>query len=165
MDGNTDLDLGGLHLRLLTAAGHAPGSLLVHCPENHAVTVSDSLGFHFPGRCFLPMFFANYADYLDTLKNIIALQPQIVGPGHQGPFMGAQAAQALETAHDATVALLERILSDGRKDEIVAEALFEENYRDEFTLYSPENIQGCCRLLVRRAREHGASLPSIKFDE
>ena len=156
VDGEADLDLGGLHLRCLAGRGHAPGSLLVHCPENRAVTVSDSLGFHFPGSGFLPMFFTGYADFLATLKKIIALRPQIVGPGHQGPFTGTQAAKALETAHEATVALLDRIRSDRRKDEIIAEELFEENYRDEFTLYSPENIRGCCRLLVRRAREHDA---------
>ena len=158
VDGETTIDLGGLRLRCLASGGHAPGSLLVHCPEARAVTVSDNLGFHFPGQCFLPLFFTGYADYLTTLKKIASLRPEIVGPAHQGPLTGHQAPKALDQAYRATTDLLHRIVTDHRTDEVIAEDLFREYYRDEFTLYSDENIRGCCRLLVRRARDfNGAS--------
>ena len=42
---------------------------------------------------------------------------------------------------------------DPESDEVIAENLFEKYYVDEFTLYSEENIMGCCKLIVRRARE------------
>ena len=151
--GKTTIDLGGIRLHCLAATGHAPGSLMVHCPEIRAVTVSDSLGFHFPGQCFLPLFFTGYADYLATLKKIATLRPKIVGLGHQGPLTGHQAPKAIEQAYRATTAILNRIVTDRRDDEAIAADLFREYYRDEFTLYSGENILGCCRLLVRRARE------------
>lgn len=33
--------------------------------------------------------------------------------------------------------------------------LFEQSYKDEFTLYTPENIKNCMVLLVKRAKEAG----------
>ncbi|MBI9083249.1 MAG: MBL fold metallo-hydrolase [Desulfobacterales bacterium] len=153
VDGETTIDLGGIRLHGLAASGHSPGGLLVHCPEARAVIVSDGLGFHFPGQCFLPLFFTGYADYLTTLKKIASLRPEIVGPGHQGPLTGPLAPKALDQACRATTDLLNRIVTDRRDDEDIAADLFREFYRDEFTLYSEKNIRGCCRLLVRRARE------------
>ena len=38
-------------------------------------------------------------------------------------------------------------------DERLAMDLFEQSYKDEFTLYTKENIKNCTALLVKRAKE------------
>ncbi|CAD7839127.1 MAG: hypothetical protein [Olavius algarvensis Delta 4 endosymbiont] len=148
-----DIDLGGVTLRCIPVEGHSPGNLVIHVPGKEALFVSDSLGFHYPGRGFCPLFFTGYAPFMSTLVELEALGPAIVGPGHQGAITGPAAAVVFERAREAADGVL-KIVGDGTgEDAIIAEQLFQKYYVDEFTLYSPENIMGCCRLLVRRARE------------
>jgi 2-aminobenzoylacetyl-CoA thioesterase len=149
---NTSMDLGAVHLNFMRAAGHSPGSLIVHIPEHRAVIASDSLGFHFNGRCFLPLYFTNYQAFVSTLEQIRSLTPTILGLGHQSPFVGSVAEKALELAWQSTLNLYARIRQDERDDNTLAEALYVENYRDEFTIYTPDNIRNCCQLLVKRSR-------------
>lgn len=149
---STSLDLGGLTADLHQSAGHSPGSLMVHVPAERAVFVSDSLGFHFNGRCLLPLYFTGYEPYLETLEKIESFSPALIGPAHQGPFVGKAAEIALAEALRSTPEFYNRIREDRKADDELAEALFQENYRDEFAIYTPENILNCCRLLVKRSR-------------
>ena len=148
-----EMDLGGLTLRFLTAKGHSPGSLVVHVPEIEALMVSDSLGFRYPGRGVLPLFFTNYADYIENLERMRSLKPSIVGPAHQGPLVGQAAAEALEESLKEAVSFRNRIRNDARDTEEIACELFEKYYRDELTLYTEENIRSSVRLVVKRAKE------------
>jgi len=148
-----DIDLGGLTLRCIPVAGHSPGNLVAHVPEKEALFVSDSLGFHYPGRGFCPLFFTGYDPFTTTLARLARLEPAIVGPGHQGTITGPALTTVFERAREAADEVI-GIVGDGSGDDgVIAGQLFEKYYVDEFTLYSPENIMGCCRLLVRRARE------------
>lgn len=114
--------------------------------------VSDSLGFHYPGRFICPLFFTGFVDYLATIDVLAALTPRILGFGHQGPLMDAEAGKAFIAAREAAIALRDEVLSK-RRNEALAERLFDQFYRDEFTLYSEENINGCMELLIRRCSE------------
>jgi 2-aminobenzoylacetyl-CoA thioesterase len=147
-----EIDLGGTTLRCFPVKGHSPGNIIVHIPQKEALMVSDSLGFHYPGRFICPLFFTGLADYLATIDELAALKPRILGFGHQGPVIGAEAADAFIAAREAALGLREEILSI-RGDDNLAERLFEKFYRDEFTLYSEENISGCMHLLIRRGLE------------
>lgn len=62
-----DIDLGGLTLRCLPVIGHSPGNLAIHVPEREVLLVSDSLGVHYPGRVFCPLFFTGLAAFRETL--------------------------------------------------------------------------------------------------
>jgi 2-aminobenzoylacetyl-CoA thioesterase len=148
-----EIDLGGTRIVCMASRGHSPGGILAWIPEDNAVLVADAMGFHFPNHCFLPLFFTDFQEYLGTLEKIISLGPDIVGPGHQGPLTGAEAREGLARALKATEDIKQRIIDDRRSAETVAEDLFAEYYRDEFTLYSEANIMGCCRLLVKRVRD------------
>ncbi|MCP4622562.1 MAG: hypothetical protein GY850_03415 [bacterium] len=125
----------------------------MHIPDLSALILSDSLGFHFPGRGFLPLYFTGFEDYIASLDLLKALEPKIIGLGHQGPLTGADAETAFETAHQAAIDLLARIKQEKRDDDEISHVLFREFYRDEFTIYSEENIKNCTMLLVRRAKE------------
>ena len=49
--------------------------------------------------------------------------------------------------------MLSRVMNEEKKGDDLAEEIFREYYRDEFTLYSEENIRSVAQLLVRRGRE------------
>ena len=153
----TNIDLGDTVMRCIPVAGHAPGSLVVQLPQQKAVIAADALGFHFNGRCFLPLYFTSYPLFLASLHKIISLKPSLLGIGHQSPFVGETAQKALSAALKQTELLHQEITRDKRSDETLATELFKLHYRDEFTLYSPENIRGCCQLLVKRSRQAGDS--------
>ena len=145
------IDLGGLTLRLFTVGGHSPGNLVVHLPEIGALALSDSLGFHYPGRGFQPLYFTGTAEFLATLDRLEALEPRIVCPGHQGPLTGVDASECFARVRREVHDLVDRIGAHEGAPEVMAEELFREYYRDELTAYSEGNIRGCMSLLVRRA--------------
>lgn len=148
-----DIDLGGISLQCVKVGGHAPGNIAVHIPEISALMVSDSLGFHFPGQEFLPLFLTDFSDYIDTIDYLKSLNPHILGLGHQGPLMGLAARNAFGLSRRAAFDMLARVMNDEKRADELAEEIFKEYYRDEFTLYSEENIRSVGHLLVRRGRE------------
>jgi glyoxylase-like metal-dependent hydrolase (beta-lactamase superfamily II) len=146
------LDLGELSVRFLHAAGHAIGNILVHVPDRSALMVSDSLGFRIPSIGFFPIFFTGYADYRTTIDRLEALKPQLLCLAHQGPLVGEDARNAFAEARDAARRLREEIRRDRRDEEAISADLYRRFYRDELNIYTPDNIIGCCRLLIRRSR-------------
>jgi glyoxylase-like metal-dependent hydrolase (beta-lactamase superfamily II) len=149
---NETLDLGGVTLRFLHVGGHAIGNILVHVPGLSALMVSDSLGFRIPSIGFFPIFFTGYGDYMATIDRLEALEPRILCLAHQGPLMGQDARKAFRDAREATRSLYEEIRNDPRDEDAVIQDLYPRFYRDELALYTPENIIGCCRLVIRRSR-------------
>lgn len=146
------LDLGGLAIRFLHVGGHAIGNILVHVPGRSALMVSDSLGFRIPSVGFFPIYFTGYGDYLATIDRLAALEPRILCLAHQGPLVGEDARKAFRDAREATRSLYEEIRNDPRDEDTVIQELYPRFYRDELALYTPENIIGCCRLIIRRSR-------------
>lgn len=148
-----ELDLGGVTLRFLAVRGHAAGNIVVSIPEISALLVSDSLGFRLPDFGYFPIFFTGYHDYIETIERLKALKPEILGLAHQGPLTGPSAEKAFREAQQIAVTVRERIRKDDREDDLIARELYEEFYRDELILYTPENILSCCRLIIKRSRE------------
>jgi glyoxylase-like metal-dependent hydrolase (beta-lactamase superfamily II) len=149
---NETLDLGGVTLRFLHVGGHAIGNILVHVPGLSALMVSDSLGFRIPSIGFFPIFFTGYGDYMATIDRLEALEPRILCLAHQGPLMGQDAWKAFRDAREATRSLCEEIRNDPRDEDAVIQDMYPRFYRDELALYTPENIIGCCRLVIRRSQ-------------
>jgi 2-aminobenzoylacetyl-CoA thioesterase len=146
------LDLGGLSIHFLHVGGHAIGNILVYVPMLRALMASDSLGFRIPSIGFFPIFFTGYADYMATIERLEALEPQILCLAHQGPLVGEDARKAFKDAREAASSLYEQIRNDPRgEDELIAD-LNRHFYREELSLYTPDNIIGCCRLIIRRSR-------------
>jgi len=151
--GGDDLDLGGAKIHFVDARGHSPGNILIHIPVLSAVLASDSLGYRLSGMGFFPIFFTGYAEYMATIDTIESLKPEIIGLAHNGIIQGPDIKKALQEAREAAQGIMARILHDRRDDEAVVQDILREYHRDEFSLYSGENILGCCRLLVRRVRD------------
>lgn len=147
----TTLDLGDLNLDLIPAKGHSPGNLMGQVGD--ILFCADNLGFHYPGRGFWPLFFTGAKDYLATLARIFQAEPAILCPAHQCPLKGQAARDAIQVSLETTHALLRRVAETELSDKALMAQLFDESYRDEFTLYTPENINNCNYLLIKRARQ------------
>jgi glyoxylase-like metal-dependent hydrolase (beta-lactamase superfamily II) len=153
MVGGDDLDLGEIKINFVVARGHSPGNILIHIPASRAVLASDSLGYRLSGMGFFPIFFTGYADYMATIDTIESLRPEILGLAHNGIIQGLDIKKTLQEAREAAQGIMDRIIYDRRDDEAVVRDILREYHRHELTLYTEENILGCCRLLVRRVRD------------
>ena len=148
------LDLGGgIFLDLIKVAGHSPGNLMGLVKKDKTLFCSDSLGFHYPGRGFWPLFFTGANAYLSTIDLIQSFDPRIICPAHQGPLKTFAASQGIEAARDITLSTIKRVKQTPLSNGELARKMFEESYKDEFTLYTEKNIQNCTQLLIKRARE------------
>lgn len=148
------LDLGGnIFLDLTKVGGHSPGNLLGFVKTDRTLLCSDSLGFHYPGRGFWPLFFTGAAAYVATIDLIESLAPRVIGPAHQGRLKATAVAQDIKDARDITLSTIERVKHTPLSDTKLTRLMFKESYRDEFTLYTRENILNCTHLLIKRARE------------
>jgi len=154
VDRRLEVDLGGVTLKIFKVTGHSPGGIIVHIPEHEISIVSDCLGFHYPGRGFLPLYLTDYSDYVNTLEFISSLNPRMLCPAHQGVIAG-NARDSLNKAKYATFDLLSRVNNNHIDSTELADEIFRECYRDEFTIYSEDNIRTVAQLLVRRAIEFG----------
>lgn len=154
--GPQELDLGGARLRLLPVKGHAPGNIVAFLAGEGVLFASDSLGFHYPDGDYFPVFFTGLADYVATIDELANLAPSVLALGHFGFFRGPSVGQAFAAARRRAVELGGRLADDGRDEEVLVRELMDEFYRQEFTLYSRENITYCCRLLIRRSRAEEA---------
>ncbi|WP_022667766.1 MBL fold metallo-hydrolase [Desulfospira joergensenii] len=151
--GRTEIDLGGTLLELIPVSGHSPGNLMGRVRQEKILLCSDSLGFHFPGRGFWPLFFTGAETYLQTLDLIRDLSPDIICPAHQGPLKGEAAQKGIQEAMETTHAVIRRVKASRLPDKDLVMDLFRESYKDEFTLYTQENIKNCSYLLIKRARD------------
>ncbi len=153
VDEKLSLDLGGITLDLIKVEGHSPGNLIGLINSGKIVFSSDSIGFHYPCRGFFPLFFTGADPYLATFKLIKELNPSIICPAHQGPLEGRNAVKALQDSFDITVNTIKMVKASSKPDKTLADQLFKKGYVDEFTLYTRENIQNCCSLIVKRSKE------------
>lgn len=148
------LDLGGgIYFDLLPAKGHSPGALMGLAMPDQVLCCADALGFHYPGRGFWPLFFTGAAAYLETIKQIKAVTPDVICPAHQGPIMADNVSSALKTAESSALEIIKIIKNTSLNDEELAKELFKMSYKDELCLYTKENIINCAGLLVQRAKE------------
>jgi 2-aminobenzoylacetyl-CoA thioesterase len=147
------IDLGSISLDLLKVKGHSPGNIMGIINSQRIIFCSDSIGFHYPGRGYFPLFFTGADSYLTTINFIKEFHPLIICPAHQGPLKGEHSARGIQESYDTTVNSIKKIKQSALSDKRITQQLFEQGYIDEFTLYTPENIQNCCSLLIKRSKE------------
>lgn len=147
------IDLGGLTLDVMALYGHSPGNIGVRVPEIDTLIVSDSLGFYYPQRGFLPLFFTGFNDYMASMDRMLGLHPKILCLAHQGALIGSDVEKAFWMAEKTSYDLLRRIIENRENKNAMIETIFHEYYKDEFRMYSEKNIRSACGLLVRRGIE------------
>ena len=86
IDDRLDLDLDGIRVEMLyVGPAHTLGDVIVHLPHERIVFTGDIL-FH---RCTPIGWEGTYAKWIAALDRIVALDPEIVVPGH-GPICGVE---------------------------------------------------------------------------
>ena len=158
IDEKKAIDLGSITLDLIKVKGHSPGNLIGVLNKEKIMFCSDSIGFHYPGRGFFPLFFTSADSYLSTLDFIKDFKPLILCPAHQGALTGAKAIQGIQESFDLTYSTIKMIKQSKKSDEALAQQLFKLSYIDEFTLYTPKNIKNCCDLLIKRSKKFSDKL-------
>lgn len=156
MEAGQAFDVGGVAVELIDMAGHVPGGLVAWLPGEGALLLSDAGGLSVGGRPFFPLYFVEHAGYRDNIARARGLAPELAAPGHQEHFAGPAAARYLDDLAETVEACHQRVLADrgrGLKPEEIASGLFDHYYVGELTVYPPENIRLCCRLLVKRSLE------------
>lgn len=153
VDDGDRIDLGEYFLEFLVLNGHSPGNIGVFLPRGKVLIASDSLGFHYPGRGFMPLFFTGLEEYVKTIDRLASMAPSILGLGHQGPIFKPDISTAFHDSRQMTMNLYKKLSSSTEDVEKISKSLYDRFYKDELTLYSGDNILNCCRLLVKRARE------------
>ena len=101
------VDLGGMSLRAVDAAGHSPGHLALLESTNGLLFTGDAVQgsgiSHVNTDACLPPLYEDYDAYVASLEGMTALAPEAVLSAHHDPQVGDAAARFLElslsTAH------------------------------------------------------------------
>ncbi len=93
-----EIDLGGLSCRVYETPGHTRDSLAYYFPEIKAVFPGDACGVLRTGTdgALQVEFVASYQDYVDSLKLIASLEPEIICLAHNWVLTREDATEFLE---------------------------------------------------------------------
>ena len=108
-----EFDLGGLTCRVYETPGHTKDSLTFYFPEIKTVFPSEAVGV-LQGETGSEMqveFLSSYQDYIDSLKLMISLEPEIICLAHGWFLTGEDAAGFLERSLSETFRYRELIES------------------------------------------------------
>lgn len=159
IESKSKIDLGEITLVISTVEGHCPGNVIVFIPELKILFLSDCMGFYYPGRGFLPLYLTSFEKYMLTLDMMESYEPQLLCLAHQGIL--ADVHNAFRLCRKTSMNFLYRASDESRNMKDLANEIFLECYKDEFTIYSEDNIRTVSELLVRRAREYGTNRSSV----
>jgi glyoxylase-like metal-dependent hydrolase (beta-lactamase superfamily II) len=136
-----EFDLGGLTCRVYEAPGHTRDSLAYYFPEIKALFPGDACGVLTgdTGATIQPEFVASYQGYVDSLKFMTALEPEIICLAHSWVLTQADAVEFLTASLTETFRyreLIENYLSAALGD---VEKAIREMARAE---YGPQGRMG-----------------------
>ncbi|KAF0805597.1 beta-lactamase domain-containing protein [Alcanivorax xiamenensis] len=107
-----DLNIAGLHLRLIHAPGETDDQLFVWLPEKKVVLSGDNIYQAFPNLYTIRgTAYRDVAQWARSLDKIRALEPEYLVPSHTRPLIGAQRIHttlthyrdAIQYVHDQTL--------------------------------------------------------------
>ncbi|MFP4476197.1 MAG: MBL fold metallo-hydrolase [Desulfatibacillaceae bacterium] len=152
------LDLGGVTLEFLEAPGHAPGNLCVRVPEDGVLFATDTPGYAQTPQDVYPMFFHDYARYMESLERLKTLEFDTMFLGHNVGIHGrgqcmAFVDHALAEARIMRADMANRV-SGGEDREKVAREWGQRLGEFPFFTRFPERVlTGFADLLIRRSLE------------
>ena len=148
---------GGGVLELIDAPGHSPCGLAAWFEKDRVLFVSDALGFQISDDTIFPVFFHAYRPYIETIERLAKYPANILAFPHQRIWQGNEVATVFSRALSAARDVREAIISEvgkGRDHTDLKQMLFDRFYNGNLQIYTPENIQLCVDLLVRRSLEN-----------
>ena len=147
------LDFSGNPLEVLDAPGHCKGGIALWQPENKILFCSDYLGFYLPPDRFVPNFYVDYDDFLETFEYLSELKPAWICPGHCGAYTGEDAMRFIDKSRAEVKWVYDYVAKNCQSPEKIEKAkefLFYRYYVGEATMFSARNTRYCMELLIRR---------------
>ena len=148
----SEIDLGGLTIRILETPGHSSCSLSAYCPEIRVLFPSDGGGIPYED-IILPAGNSNYTRYQESLEKLKTLSVDILCADHYGYVTGPEAETYLLRSIDAAEdyrTLIEAVYRrTGSIEETVKKLLDDIYTRRPGYFLSPEIYAGVCRQTVR----------------
>lgn len=146
----------GCTLEIIAAPGHSPCSMAAYMPEDRVLFISDVAGFQISDQEIFPIFFQGYEMYMDSIRRMRGYPARLVAIPHETIWSGddipAFYERALQAAQQAFRSI--RDMSEaGVEHEQMVKTLFEHYYRGDLRIYTPENINLCVNLLIKRVQE------------
>ena len=87
-----NMEIGGLPLTFLHTPGETPDMIAIWIPRYKALFIGDNYYDAFPNLYTLRGTMPRYAlDYVDSIDRVLALEPEILLPGHGKPIRGREA--------------------------------------------------------------------------
>jgi 2-aminobenzoylacetyl-CoA thioesterase len=150
------IDTGGGALEVMSAPGHSPCGICLFHRETGALFVSDACGMPLPSGRIWPTAFDNLGLYLDSMRSMLALEPEFVCPGHFVFFRGARARRYLEKAIAATENFFERLekmIGRFGPDEQLLLSELKKDYDEDVVFIQDNILRHGNRAMVRQALE------------
>ncbi|MFZ4437773.1 MAG: MBL fold metallo-hydrolase [Syntrophales bacterium] len=148
----SEIDLGGLTIRIFETPGHSSCSLSAYCPEICTIFPSDGGGIPYEDT-ILPAGNSNYTRYQESLNKMKPLAVDILCADHYGYVTGPEAKSYIARSIDAAKeyrTLIEAIYRrTGSIEETVKQLLDDIYTRRPGYFLSPEIYAGVCRQTVR----------------
>lgn len=148
--------IGGVQLAALEAGGHSPCNLAFYLPQDQVMFISDAGGFQIADDALFPIFFQGYELYIETLKRLRRYPTRILAIPHERLWFDQEVQafydRAIGTAQTAFNHIV-RMLDEGWDEEDIKRKLFAHYYVGALQIYTPQNINVCVDLLIRRVKE------------
>lgn len=148
----------GFSFRVLRTPGHSPCSLSFHEPDQRILLVSDATGYYMPEQnAWWPNYFADYAEYLASIRRLASLGAEVLCLSHNGVIRGSDDVAAYFAAClAATEAYHQRIceaVKSGTPVRQLAEQLGSEIYAHTQVL-PLDFFQKNCGVLIKQSLRH-----------
>lgn len=148
----SEIDLGGLTVRILETPGHSSCSLSAYCPELRALFPSDGGGIPYE-ETILPAGNSNYTRYQKSLEKLKPLAVDILCADHYGYVTGPEAEtylmHSIAAAREYRAVIEAVYRRTGSIDETVKQLIDDLYTRRPGYFLSPEIYAGVYRQTVR----------------
>ncbi len=141
-EGDT-IDLGDARCIAYETPGHTKDSMSYYIPEYGILFPGEAIGVPEgkDGEGVQVEFLNSYSDYLNSIRRLADLKPEIICMAHEWVFTGSDAARYLERSYKETISYRDRILqylngADGEIDAAV-EMMARKEYDEKGTYYQP----------------------------
>lgn len=150
------LDLGkGASLEILEAPGHSVCSIAAYLREDQAMFVSDAAGYADDSGEISPVFFHNYASYINTIRRLKEYPARLLGVAH-GQVVRDSAVKpfydkSLLAAENAFNQIRAKLLA-GIPEETLARELVNRYVTGALAWYPEEMMLGSMSLLIQNVK-------------
>ena len=155
-DGESIMIDDNITVEIIDAPGHSPCGLACYLPEEQMMIVSDACGFQISDSTIFPIFFQDYDLYMQTIKRLRTYPARALAIAHERIWQNSNVDALYERALQAAKDMLRdirKMLNEGKQEETIRQILFQRHYRGNLRIYTPENIDLCVRLLIRRVKQ------------